>query len=190
MHSSGQPDSFQQQYSHIPHSWPSTTQPEASMLKQKQVGRRRSNSLNVAAGAVNLSVNTITRKITVRQAEKSWSQLTNPDMLLLPTFERLFIVDSKKKQREKAAKSEPQVYEAYLKRPSPTMNEIGCDRCAGPHSAKTMLCSANLRVVSPFLLKQPGFYLIKTGERVTPQPKIIKEIPLNRDALRRIELLF
>lgn len=190
MHSRGQPESFQQQYSQIPHSWPSVTHVEATMPKQKQVGRRRSNSLHVKAGGINLSINTITRKITVRQAEKSWAQLTQPDMLLLPSFERVFVMDSKKVQREKAAHRGLQIYPAYLKRPSPAMNETGCDRCAGPHSAKTTLCSANLHVISPFMLKQAGFYLIKTGERVKPQPKIVSETPSQRDALRRVELLF
>ena len=190
MQSREQPASFQQQYSQIPHSWLSVTHVGRAMSKQHQIGRRRSNSLHVKSGGIRLSVNTVTRKITVKHAEKSWSQLTHPDMILIPTFERVFIMDSKKEQKEKAAQKGLKLYSAYLKRPSTTMNDIGCDRCAGPHSAKTALCSANLRVISPFVKKQAGFYLIKTGERVKPQPKIVSEQLSQRDTVRQVQLLF
>lgn len=134
------------------------------------------------------SVNRSTRRVTVRRAGiDSWGTLTHPDLILLPSFERGYYITQPGEPKTTDGKIRRYL---SLKRPSVLMNELGCDRCSGPHTKKNEMCSANLKIRSPFLSKPNGFYDIKTGERLHPQPVVIEETVNKRGTVRKVLLQF
>ena len=55
------------------------------------------------------------------------------------------------------------------------MLEIQCDKCSGPHLLTKKMCSANLKTKSPLFRSKPGWYNVKTGQRLKTTPKPLDE---------------
>ena len=118
-----------------------------------------------------ITINSQLNRLTTaaRGASAQWSTTGLPDWIILPSFERVYI---QRHQPEQARPTERDI-SVVVKQSSDTMLKIGCDRCGGPHSSQNQHCSANLKIVSPFLRKRPGLYDIRTGVLLTQNPNII-----------------
>jgi len=156
--------------------------------KSKETVNRRNVVIKVGSSVT--TVNNKTSRVTTRdQLFGRWGNLTHPDLLLLPTFERGFYTNASGEETPQKRAS-PKLKTVVFKRPSLHMNSIGCDRCSGPHSFKTKMCSATLNVRSPFLSKPAGLYDIKTGARLRPQPVALSEEINKRGSMRRVLMQF
>ena len=161
----------------------------SAATKSKESVNRRNVVIKVGSSVT--TVNNKTSRVTTRaQTFGRWGNLTHPDLLLLPTFERGFYTNAADEKLSESRRVNPKLKTVVFKRPSLYMNSIGCDRCSGPHSFKTKTCSATLNIKSPFLSKPAGLYDIKTGVRLKPQPVALSEDINKRGSLRRVLLQF
>jgi hypothetical protein len=98
-----------------------------------------------------------------------WRSIQALDFIETPTMCRYSYCTKVDKQSTKG------VYSMYRKFPSDTMLQIQCDKCSGPHRTTNNLCSANLKVKSRLFSAKPGFYNIKTGQRLPKTPRLLDE---------------
>jgi len=100
-----------------------------------------------------------------------WRSIQRVDFIEVPSMCR-FSYCKKKDAAQRTTKGE---YQMYCKYPSETMLEIQCDKCSGPHLLTQKMCSANLKTKSPLFRSKPGWYNVKTGQRLKTTPTPFEE---------------
>lgn len=122
-------------------------------------------------------------KQRVRQAlVPSWFSIKRPVYIEVPTLDRFAYVkvpedgeDLKPVAGGPKDKPDAKVYEMFRKPATDKMKDMQCDACAGPHNKKNALCSATLKLQSPYNSLEPGFYDIKTRQKL-PNISVLDEV--------------
>lgn len=121
---------------------------------------------NVVVGTVTVDRDFVAPKVP---GFPKWSSIRNPQWVAGVTLERVSVVGGVPKNVSRG-----DTIETLVKCPSSNMEELECDRCAGPHKASVQACSANLGLPTPFDV-DGALYDRGTGEMVKQTWEVVDE---------------
>ena len=103
----------------------------------------------------------------------SWFAIKRPSYIQVPSLDRFAFVkvpkegdDLKPVAGGPKDKPDGKMYDMFRKPATEAMKAMQCDFCAGPHSNTNTMCSATLGIQSPYSSCEPGFYDIKTRQKL------------------------